>query len=130
MPANRRNGRSALALLLLVPAAAVAAPWARAHEDALSLFPRSGAPRVEGTTWSGTDGDGPMTFTFEPGGVLRYTYQAGTFRNGTWKQTGRSVYIEMNNKFAERRGTLRGNRLTGDAWNVQGLKWSFDVSRK
>ena len=66
---------------------------------------------------------------FERGGVLGYESRSGTFRNGTWKQKGNVVYLEMNNHYADYRGEIRGDRIIGDASNVKGMKWKWDVKR-
>jgi len=84
---------------------------------------------VEGTMWKGADGEGVTTFYFERGGVLAYTTHSGTWRNGTWRQDGEAIYLEMNKKYAEYHGVLRGDRMAGSAENVKGLRWQFDVNR-
>jgi hypothetical protein len=85
---------------------------------------------VEGTVWKGECSDEPNVVfiaRFERGGVLCYTCRSGTYRNGTWKQDGASIYMETNNRYAEFRGVLRGDRITGEAANVAGLKWKWEV---
>src|SRR4051812_27744672 len=73
---------------------------------------------VEGTSWSGKDSQGkPYTFRFLPGGHLDYTSPTGTFRNGTWSQTGDAVYMETNQRYWEFNGTVRGDSLVGNAVN-------------
>ena len=83
---------------------------------------------LEGTVWAGTDSHGShYTFRYQRGGVLSYTSPSGTFRNGTWRQSGTAVYMEMNRRYAEYRGEVRGGRIVGRAGNVTGLRWTWDV---
>ena len=79
--------------------------------------------KLEGTTWVGQDGEYVTTFRFDKGGVLTYAYVNGTYRNGTWKQTGDKLYFEMNNKFREFRGTIKGEKIEGNSWNIRDMKW-------
>jgi len=86
---------------------------------------------VAGTTWSGTDSDGAhYVFTFEPGGMLSYTSPSGSFRSGTWTQTETSVSFEMNNHYSDYQGEIRGDVMTGRAWNVNGHRWTWNVARE
>jgi hypothetical protein len=86
---------------------------------------------VEGTVWAGRLlPDDDSIFRFERGGVLWIRYFGNASRMGTWKQDGSSIYIEVNMKYAEMRGVLRGDRMTGEGGNRASLKWTFDVQRK
>ena len=74
-----------------------------------------------------------MAFTiyrFEKGGVLGYSYNNNSYRNGTWKQEGDALYFECNNKYYEFRGTIRGNEITGRSWNIKGGKWELRFERQ
>lgn len=85
---------------------------------------------LEGTTWAG---DGAVAFTiyrFERGGVLGYSYNNSSYRNGTWKQEGDSLYFECNKKYYEFRGTIRDNEITGQSWNIKGGKWNLRFERQ
>jgi hypothetical protein len=85
---------------------------------------------VEGTVWKGETHPGQIFIVrFEKGGVLCYTSPSGTWRNGTWKQTGNAIYLEMNKKYAEYRGVMRGDRITGEASNIANSNWTWDVKR-
>jgi hypothetical protein len=84
---------------------------------------------VEGTEWEGKTDFGVFILRFERGGVLEYTSRNGRHRNGTWKQQGNVVYLEMNNHFADYRGEIRGDRIIGDAKNVNGTTWKWNVKR-
>ena len=110
-------------LLLLAPTAGVAAPipWEVRHPP---------VTQVEGTVWAGDGVVAPTEYAFERGGVLRYTYNGQTYRNGTWSQDRDAVYWETNQKYCEFRGTVRGAALTGRAWNAAGGKWELRIARR
>src|SRR3954452_14857177 len=102
-----------LALVSLAPSAA---------DDALpgrdGSYRLTGIDKVEGTVWKGETRPGALFIVrFEPGGVLCYTSPNGTWRNGTWKQEGPAIYLEMNQRYAEYRGKIEGDRIVGDAVN-------------
>jgi hypothetical protein len=98
----------------------------------LGLFPiavpdRRGEPPREivltNTTWTGVDGEWVTTYRFEPDGVLFYSYTTGTYRNGTWRVDGNELYLQINNKFYQFRGTINDDTIVGEAWNVKGDRW-------
>ncbi|NQT15803.1 MAG: SUMF1/EgtB/PvdO family nonheme iron enzyme, partial [Planctomycetes bacterium] len=91
----------------------------------------SKVPSVAKTMWAGTDSDGDYyEYHFKKGGALHYKSPSGFHDNGTWKQDGISIYCEMNNKYSERRGSIRGERIEGDAWNVKGKRWTWSVEKQ
>ena len=116
-----------LALASLAPAAS--------GDDALpgrgGDYEFAGTENVEGTVWKGETGPGQQIFIvrFERGGTLCYTSASGTWRNGTWKQTGNAIYLEMNKRYAEYRGVMLGDRITGEAANKVNASWKWDVKR-
>jgi len=84
---------------------------------------------LEGTIWSGIDSGGKsFVYEFLPDGVLKYTTEAGTFTNGSWKQDGKLVYFEINNKYAEGEGVISENWMTGNGWNQVGYKWTWTAN--
>jgi hypothetical protein len=89
---------------------------------------------LEGTVWEGRlIPEAVITVRFEKGGVLWYRYsnnKGGGQRTGSWKQTGNSVYIETNQKYAEYNATVRGNRLVGSAHNVRPFQWTWEMERR
>lgn len=88
-------------------------------------------PRVEGTTWEGKGPTDDFTvYTFEKGGVLCYSYNKATYRNGTWKQEGDKVYFETNNRFLEFQGTVKRDELSGRWWNVRDAKGELRLKPK
>jgi hypothetical protein len=89
---------------------------------------------LEGTVWEGRlIPEAVITVRFEKGGVLWYRYSnnpgAGQ-RTGSWKQTGSTVYIETNKKYAEYTAVIRGNRMVGEAHNVRPFQWTWEMERR
>lgn len=82
-------------------------------------------PKLEGTTWMGDGVVAPTTYMFDKNGVLQYSYNGNTYRNGTWKQDGEALYWECNNKYCEFKGKIEGVEIAGRAWNVRGGKWAL-----
>jgi hypothetical protein len=92
---------------------------------------------LEGTSWVGVDGTKQLKYeiTFMPGNVYQYSYYDeqgkkvlihGTgIGQGTWRQTGNAVYMEVNNKFTERNGVIAGDTMSGSATNKKGDNWSW-----
>lgn len=110
-------------LLALVPAAAVAAPVPKGAKKA--------APSVAGTVWAG-DGLVPRSsYEFRADGtILLESGGTGPRRPaGTWTQDGATVSWQFNNRYAEYRGTVRGDRMAVEAWNVTGSRWAGELSR-
>jgi hypothetical protein len=87
-------------------------------------------PPLAETTWAVTNSLGnSFTFTFEKDGTLTYTTRDGTYRNGKWKQTDKSIYIEMNDKYAEHNGEINGDTIEGTASNVKGVTWTWKMTK-
>lgn len=79
---------------------------------------------LAGTVWIGDDGPvGRVQFKFERSGILEYSYNGRTYRNGTWRQTGGRLYFEMNQKYRECKGVVLGSTIRGESWNKAGQKW-------
>ena len=106
-----------------------------------------------GTSWVGVDGTGQTKYeiTFLGGGVFQYSHYdkdgnkipMGTFQytvdqqgnkvrsgvtrdvvaTGNWTQSGANIYMETNNKYAERRGVVDGSSMHGKAVNIKGDSW-------
>jgi hypothetical protein len=71
---------------------------------------------VSGTTWVGTDSDGDYyEYHFMSDGSLHYKSPTGFWKNASWKQEGSMIYMETNNKYTERNGTIRGHTMEGNA---------------
>ena len=83
------------------------------------------------TVWAGTDSNGDdYVFEYLPGGALRYTSPTGTWTAASWEQDGASVYMQMNDRYAEYHGTIAGDRITGTARNVTGKEWTWSLVRQ
>jgi len=82
-------------------------------------------PLIDDTEWVGIDSSDKLitTFRFEKSGVLAYYYNGTSYRNGTWKQDGTTIYFETNGKFREFRGKVKGDEIKGDSWNIKGHEW-------
>lgn len=90
--------------------------------------PYGTAPSVAVTSWHVLENDTEHdedVMNFMADGTIDYTYQAGHFHNGTWKQDGDTIYFEFNNKYAEYQGHIIGTHMEGNAWNVKGEKWTW-----
>jgi hypothetical protein len=89
------------------------------------------AVRLEGTVWTGVDLPEKYftTYRFEKNGKLVWSYNGGKFTNGTWKQEGRTLTFQMNNNYRESRGTIKGNTIEFDSWNVRGVRWFTVITR-
>jgi len=100
--------------------------WVADLQNAPPSSSISGVPSVSGTTWSGADSlDNHYDYEFRPDGSLRYSYETGSFTDGTWRQDGDSIYMSMNNKYSERLGRITGTHMEGNAWNVVNKHWTW-----
>jgi uncharacterized protein (TIGR02996 family) len=87
-------------------------------------------PRLGGTCWAGRDSAGRLyVFRYLAGGELNYTSPSGTFQNGTWRQVGNHVAMEMNRHFADYEGFVAGGQVRGTARNVAGGSWRWEATR-
>ncbi|MGA2632609.1 MAG: hypothetical protein ABSF16_00075 [Terracidiphilus sp.] len=88
-------------------------------------------PSLVGTSWNvaETDGDNDV-FTFVADGTLHYFDGKKNYENGTWKQDGDSIYIEMNNKYCQYQGRISGMHMEGRAWNVTGKNWTWVADQR
>jgi hypothetical protein len=85
---------------------------------------------LDSTTWRGENLEGEITLSFLVGGILRYTTSNGTYSNGTWQQAGNAVTFEMNSRFAEYSGRIRGTRMSGTGQNRAGRSWDWQATRQ
>jgi len=105
--------------------------WVADKQNTPAPSVNGGIASLAGTSWTvgETDGDNDI-FNFLADGTLSYSYQNGAYTNGTWKQDGDSIYIEMNNKFVEYQGRITGAHIEGKAWNVKGHHWTWRADMK
>lgn len=81
---------------------------------------------LAGTTWKGTDSTRKsITIVFGPGNVVNIGRS-----QGTWSQSGDTVHMEVNNRYAEYEGTIRGTRMQGRASNINKFSWSWSVEKQ
>jgi hypothetical protein len=100
--------------------------WVADLRNTPPTFTNGGVPSVSGTIWSGADSlDYHYDYEFRPDGTLRYTYENGSFTDGTWKQDGDTIYMSMNNKYSERLGRITGTHMGGTAWNIKDKHWTW-----
>jgi osmotically-inducible protein OsmY len=88
---------------------------------------------IAGTSWNvvETDTDGSRDiFNFLADGTLSYSYQRGSYTNGTWKQYGDAIYIQLNNKFVEYQGQITGTHIEGTASNVKKENWTWTADKR
>ena len=93
----------------------------------------SATASLAGTSWNVVETDSDASrdiFNFMPDGTLNYSYQHGTYSNGTWKQDGDSINIEMNHKFVEYKGRINGTHIEGTATNVKGGNWTWGADKR
>lgn len=89
------------------------------------------AVTLAGTKWSGRDSDGDLweiEFTSD-GHLQQITNRRGPASSGTWKLEDDAIYIEVNNRYAEYKGIVRGNIMEGTAANANGHKWRWNLRR-
>lgn len=100
--------------------------------------PHHKMPSIEGQVWTGTDSDGDFyEFHFLKGGQLRYASQTPSESAPTtyedegdiWVQNGSTVVMLINN-YSSYQGIYAEGRITGDAWNFAGQRWTWDIRRK
>jgi len=117
--------------MLVVVALIVGCAGTQQPEDRTSDKKAFTPASVAGTTWAGTDSDGDhYEYKFQASGALHYSSPTGFWKNGTWKQEGNEIYMETNNKYSERQGTISGNRMEGQAWNVKDRRWTWVAEKK
>lgn len=110
--------RFAVVLMLTLPAWAYADTIPKADRNAI---------KVEGTTWEGEDTlENKWKCTFEKDGALTYSMN-GNSSKASWKQDGKKLSMECNNRYLECEGTIEKDRIKLDAQNVAGLKWVITI---
>lgn len=85
---------------------------------------------VSGSVWSGVDSHGDeYEYHFNRDGSLYYKSPTGFWKNGTWKQDKRVIYMETNSRYSEYRGLITDKQMEGGAWNIRGMHWSWVAKR-
>jgi hypothetical protein len=100
--------------------------------DDTSPIPEPNSPgNLLGTKWKGVDSENRLyEFIFDKDGILEYESPSGRFRNGSWKQEGDTLRMEMNNHYSDYEGTVSGDSIAGKAKNVTGKTWTWRVTRQ
>ena len=85
---------------------------------------------LAGTTWIGrkTIRD-RWSFTLRDDHVVEYDQSGIKYSNGTWRQVGKTLFMEFNREYSQYRGDIYGNEITGTAQNVAGMTWGWHVKR-
>lgn len=91
-----------------------------------------------GTSWVGKDGTKQLRYEMQyfHNGTYQYSYFDEQGRKvmmnnntgiatGNWSQSGDSIYMEANNKYSEKNGTIKGNVMYGTAVNQKGATWNW-----
>lgn len=82
-------------------------------------------PSVSGTTWSAHEnGKRFIEYSFNSDGTVSY-WNYRYWRNGTWKQDGKMIFMETNRGYAMYVGEIEHNVMTVSAKNVEGKEWSW-----
>lgn len=98
-----------------------------------------GVQTIEGTRWVGTvrapDSNGEFhdnayQIEFHSGNRLHWKWNDTLYTNGTWRQNGRSVRMELNDGYSTWLGTIEGNRMSGNSTNKPGHKWSWVLTQR
>jgi hypothetical protein len=80
-----------------------------------------------GTVWDGSPIHEDRLIVFEPDG--RLTYGPAKHHDGAWRLEGNVVYFELNDAYRMFRGTVRGNVIQGESWNIAGTRWQTRLIR-
>lgn len=79
-----------------------------------------------GKTYEGND----WTIVFHADGKVTNADGLNTYKNsGSWKSTGNSIHMELNQQYYEYKGNVVGDLLAGDSSNVAGLRWKTNFRR-
>jgi hypothetical protein len=109
----------AVLAVLSVGDAAPSRPLYQAPDPPVLATPIS----LAGTYWFGKCYVDNFWIIFEPNGTITYGYSGSKWNSGSWKVEGNSLYFEMNKRYLEFRGTIQGETIQGESWNVQGSRW-------
>jgi hypothetical protein len=93
------------------------------------VTPGAPAASIEGSSFTGLDGNDRINFYFRKSGILHYRDPQGWWEDGRWSQTGATVTWTVTDGFATYTGTLAGDALTGTATNRNGKSWGFRLSK-
>ncbi len=89
------------------------------------------ASNLSGTRWLITKSTSPKPWSIflqEDGTIKSYKFVFPKI-NGTWKQSGNIIYIAFNQNYAQYKGTVNGDEMTGEARNIKGKEWKWKAAR-
>jgi hypothetical protein len=78
------------------------------------------------TLWKGAEA-ADQYILFHADGTLSFFPQSRG--GGSWKKEGNTVYFEINKGYREFRGSIQGDIIQGDSWNVAGKRWNTVLKR-
>jgi hypothetical protein len=86
---------------------------------------------LSGSKWTITTSTVPKPWIlfFREGGVLEYDRRGKHYGNGTWRQRGETIYLEFNRNYAQYKGVIDRNKITGEAQNIVGDEWRWEAVR-
>ena len=134
--------RSAFLSLALV--VSLAACGGAAQTSATTKAVPPARPTLLGTRWASVEphpnGETErLVYRFDANGKLHYERDRSAeggepaddekWDDGHWTQDGNSVAIDMNDHYAEMRGTIIGDSMEGTAWNKVGSKWKWSAKK-
>ncbi|HWN10663.1 MAG TPA: hypothetical protein VNO50_15600 [Pyrinomonadaceae bacterium] len=100
--------------------------------------PSASTPSIAGTRWTGNvkapQADGTLAdrfyrCEFQAGNRLRCEYAATVLTNGSWFQNERLFRMDLNDGYSSWLGSIDGDRMSGNAVNKLGHKWSWTFTR-
>lgn len=103
---------------------------AQVSESISSLAGTSWAGIVNSPDSAGRFQDYAYEFEFLTGSKLRWRWRGTVYDNGTWKQSGRDILLELNDGRSTWRGTIEGNRMSGNSLNKEGYQWNWVLLRQ
>lgn len=119
--------------LLLMLTGCVAPPKEPVVNNTETPVQKNVVPGLAGSTWHYMDNDSEYDIQFLTNGRLKLIGHPNDtdFSNESWTQTGETVHIYFNDKFATYKGKFSGrNIISGTATNTRGVKWNWKLVRE
>lgn len=98
-----------------------------------AFVPRQVQMTLAGTRWSSVEPDSipeHSVYFLREDGVVEYfakNDEKQRFNDGAWRQSGNVIYMEFNHKYAQYKGIIKGNQISGEAQNINGKEWRWDA---
>lgn len=90
------------------------------------------APNVSNTKWHVNQSlkSKQWNFILREDSVLEYEKSGRYFSNGTWRQSGDILYIEINQNYSQYKGIIKGDKIVeGEAQNIAGSEWTWEATK-